>query len=313
MQSEAISPAVDCGIHSTGAAEFLSQKELRELSRLSPARAAGQIALEYAAVASAVLLCEHFWSPALYALTFAFVGARYLALAILMHDAAHYRLFPNRKLNDFVGSYLLGPAALLSMQDYRKGHLIHHRHLGDEMDPEVPFRKMLSSKGQAAVLVVGSLLGISALMLITGVNRGWRRWAAVAALPAVGVLAWQWPPVGRIVALYWLFPFFIWTAGINVLRTFAEHTTVNLEKATKEEKVYAARNILASWLARIFIAPNSVGYHLDHHLYPSVPFYRLPKLHALLMTKEGYGTHSRDYRGYPDVIRDHIDRTAVAA
>ena len=31
--------------------------------------------------------------------------------------------------------------------------------------------------------------------------------------------------------------------------------------------------------------PHSVNYHLEHHLYPAVPHYRLAELHALLLER----------------------------
>ena len=32
----------------------------------------------------------------------------------------------------------------------------------------------------------------------------------------------------------------------------------------------------------------NVGYHIEHHLYPGVPYYNLPKLHKLLMGNQSY-------------------------
>jgi fatty acid desaturase len=36
-------------------------------------------------------------------------------------------------------------------------------------------------------------------------------------------------------------------------------------------------------LQRFFLFPHHVGYHIEHHLYPAVPHYHLPALHAALM------------------------------
>ncbi len=38
-------------------------------------------------------------------------------------------------------------------------------------------------------------------------------------------------------------------------------------------------------LGRFFLFPHHVNYHLEHHLYPAVPHYKLPRLHRLLMAK----------------------------
>jgi fatty acid desaturase len=38
-------------------------------------------------------------------------------------------------------------------------------------------------------------------------------------------------------------------------------------------------------LARLVLFPHHVNYHLEHHLYPAVPHYHLPRLHRLLRDK----------------------------
>ena len=38
-------------------------------------------------------------------------------------------------------------------------------------------------------------------------------------------------------------------------------------------------------LGRALLFPHHVNYHLEHHLYPAVPHYRLPALHRLLAAK----------------------------
>ena len=45
-------------------------------------------------------------------------------------------------------------------------------------------------------------------------------------------------------------------------------------------------------LEKFFILPRNIGYHIEHHWYPSVPFYRLPELHRLLMARNGFRAHA---------------------
>jgi len=61
------------------------------------------------AIVAAIYLCERFWSPLMYLLAIAIIGARQHALLILMHDGVHYRLFRNRRLNDCVSELLAWP------------------------------------------------------------------------------------------------------------------------------------------------------------------------------------------------------------
>ena len=41
-----------------------------------------------------------------------------------------------------------------------------------------------------------------------------------------------------------------------------------------------------------------MGYHLEHHLFPGVPFYNLPKLHLMLMEEEVYQAKAHVTEGY---------------
>jgi fatty acid desaturase len=62
---------------------------------------------------------------------------------------------------------------------------------------------------------------------------------------------------------------------------------------------------LPSFLERIFLAPNNVNYHLEHHLYPSVPFFQLPRLHALLCAKPEF-RQAHMTRGYVGVLQECV-------
>ena len=50
----------------------------------------------------------------------------------------------------------------------------------------------------------------------------------------------------------------------------------------RDDPLRNTRTTHASWLERLFIAPNRVNYHLEHHLLMTVPYFRLPRLHRLL-------------------------------
>ena len=57
-----------------------------------------------------------------------------------------------------------------------------------------------------------------------------------------------------------------------------------------------------SWWERLFIAPNYVNYHLEHHLSAAVPCYRLPGLHRLLKDRGFFDQHRCLSRGYREVL-----------
>src|SRR6202158_5461017 len=114
----------------------LSKEELADLSRINPLLSWLHIAAELSAIIAAIYLCERFWSPLLYLLAIAIIGARQHALLILMHDGVHYRLFRNRRLNDWTAEVILAWPNLICARAYRRNHFAHHRFLNTAQDPD---------------------------------------------------------------------------------------------------------------------------------------------------------------------------------
>jgi len=84
------------------------------------------------------------------------------------------------------------------------------------------------------------------------------------------------------------------------LRQIGEHAAVpNGQSLDPRDHT---RTILTKWWERLLIAPHQIGYHLEHHLLPSVPIYRLPTLHKMLVDN-GYLGSDLVITGYPSLIR----------
>jgi fatty acid desaturase len=79
------------------------------------------------------------------------------------------------------------------------------------------------------------------------------------------------------------------------IRSLAEHACT--ERTTDPYK--NTRTTLAGPVARATVAPIRVNYHLEHHLLVAVPFYRLPRLHALLRERGAVPSAP----SYADVLR----------
>jgi fatty acid desaturase len=65
------------------------------------------------------------------------------------------------------------------------------------------------------------------------------------------------------------------------------------------------RTVRAGWLARLFIAPNRVQYHLEHHLLMTVPHYNLPRFHQML-AERGLLEGACVTDGYIQVLRQAV-------
>ena len=98
---------------------LLSKEEIRNLSQIDSVKFTAAAVLEFGLIVAAVWISETWWNPLIYALAVIVIGSRINGMGGLMHDAAHYRGYANRQLNDFIGEILALPTST-SMAGYRK-------------------------------------------------------------------------------------------------------------------------------------------------------------------------------------------------
>src|SRR3954463_318207 len=73
--------------------------------------------------------------PVGWLVAFVLMGPQFARYASLAHEAAHRLLFSNKRINDFVGRWVLGYPTFTSTDLYRRGHMAHHK---DEFGPNEP-------------------------------------------------------------------------------------------------------------------------------------------------------------------------------
>jgi fatty acid desaturase len=81
--------------------------------------------------------------------------------------------------------------------------------------------------------------------------------------------------------LLWVGAWFTTNTLVTRIRSIAEHA---LTPDAAEPRGRTRTTIARAW-ERLLIAPNRVNYHLEHHLVMTVPHYRLPALHDLLVQR----------------------------
>jgi fatty acid desaturase len=255
----------------------------------------------------------------------AILGGRQLSLAIMMHDAAHGTLFKSRWLNEVLADYACGSAVGVDIARYRQHHLVHHSKTGTDADTDrslsAPFP---ASPRSLARKFLRDLSGLSAIKREYGLflmHIGVLRWTVaneVEKLPQAG-RTWRdrlaagarsmWKPL----ALQLLLLGVLWAAGhpeLYLAWLGAYMTTYSLfmrirsmaEHACTEQVTDALRNTRttrAGLLARATVAPLRVNYHIEHHLMPAVPYFRLPAMHRMLRERGLVAPPP----GYLDVLR----------
>jgi fatty acid desaturase len=253
-------------------------------------------------------------------------GGRQLALAVMMHEAAHGTLFRTRWLDEVLVDWLCARPVWSDVARYRRHHLGHHAHTGTERDPDLGLalarpmtRRSLARKiardlaGASGLKRVFGLLLIDAEVLAYDVGGGVRRapWRGIGA-HARALARHVWKPLVANAALFglllalghgWLYTAWIaaylTTFSLFVrVRSLAEHACM----ARSAEPLLNTRTTRAGLLARITVAPLHVNLHLEHHLLPTVPWFRLPALGRLL-AERGVVPEGSKARGYVEVLR----------
>jgi fatty acid desaturase len=281
----------------------ISGGELRALSVIDGARGLRAIGVEWLGVVAACLLCQLWWHPALYVLAVMFIGARQHALAVIGHDATHHRLLPHRNANDWVGNVLCLWPVFISVEGFRTFHVPHHQHTSVEGDGNrelwhthedgelvEDWRYPKSRLGLAVVLLKRGLVATGLWWMLRGLLSSIvvrerpavivARYAYFAGVAALVTLAGAW----NLFLLYWVVPYCTWHTAIQYMRLICEHSAVHSPSPAYQ----VTRTTIPTRLESLFVLPRNIGYHIEHHRYPSVPFYRLPELHARLMQLPGY-------------------------
>lgn len=291
-----------------GVPHRLPSAVVRELSRIEPWRALSALAVEWAAIAIAIVVAEQL-GPVAWPFAVVFIGARQAALTVIAHDAAHYRLLPGRRWNDAVGNVLADWPTFITLGAFRKHHGEHHQHLGEPGDgnrfvwrthdargalhpdwvyPKSPlaFVRKLALKAAGPTGLWWMVRGTLAALVFRG---SWGELSArIAYTVGIALLltaadAW----LGFL--MYWVVPFCTWHMVAQYVRLVCEHSAV----VSDGPPVWGlTRTTLARPWERWLLVPRNIHYHIEHHFYPSVPFYNLPVLHRALMAQPGWRDHA---------------------
>ncbi len=272
--------------------DALTRGEIQELRQLNDRHSWASLITNWGLVLASFAMVAYVPNPLTILLAFAVIGTRQLGLSILMHEAAHRTLFKNRTLNDFVGSWLCAYPVWSDLYPYRRYHLQHHAKNWTADDPDLnlatPFPVTTASMrrkigrdltGRTAWKRVKYVLKRDLGMNLQqfGSNAGWRnlRGVTITNLLLLGMLAACGHPA---LYLLWIGAWFTTHHLVVRLRSIAEHAMI----PDRNDPLRNTRTTLTCWWERLFIAPNFVNYHLEHHLIMTVPHYRLPRMHRML-------------------------------
>ena len=282
--------------------QHFTTEEIRTLRVLRDERAWLSIFVNYGLIAASMALVAFAPSVLTVFLALFVIGTRQLGLAVVMHEAAHRTLFTDRRLNDFVGNWLAAYPIYLSTDMYRAHHLEHHAKTWTAGDPDLSLAIGFPiSKASMTRKVLRDLIGLTGLKQLIGtcylvfetlrgreVDAGtlplrFERTTALRMLAGtlatnLALFAILWSLGQPMLYLLWLGAWLTTNKLASRIRSIAEHAMV----PDPSDPMGQTRTVRAGRLARLFVAPNGVQYHLEHHLLMTVPHYNLPKFHEML-------------------------------
>jgi sphingolipid delta-4 desaturase len=195
------------------------------------------------------------------------------ALFVMIHECSHNLLFKG-KLPNFIASIIANlPHVLPSAVSFTRYHRMHHVHQGNhDLDADLPdfwearvFGNNFFSK--ALWLLLFPVFQVRRTFRLKNIKPvdGWiiTNWVVQAAFDVA-----IWVFIGPKALLFMLISFFF-SVGLHPLgaRWIQEHYLV-LDENQETYSYYGPLNFFAF----------NVGYHNEHHDFPSIPWNKLPKL-----------------------------------
>jgi len=281
--------------------------------RIASARNALSVAVLWALVAVVIELGVRLDNVYVAGACFIAMGPIHARFAILMHEAAHRLLFRAKRLNDWVGAWLLAYPAMVPLSLYRRSHFAHHREEFGPDEPDLAFyqgypcrpRDLLRRLARDAVGISG-WKNFKVLLLATRTKKG-----REVAVPILAVQVVMFGAMWAATGAWWAYPVFWWLSWmtqwrvLNRLRAIAEHGGLE----ANEDRRATTHVVRQHWAARLWLVPYNTGWHLAHHVDMGIPWRNLPAFHRELRDA-GYVTDGLEYKSYLALWRAACARSA---
>ena len=217
-------------------------------------------------------------------------------LLLAFHEASHYVMHPNRRMNETLG-LAIGTLAMTPLSAYRWVHNEHHVHLGTERDSELwPFvRPDVSRWQRLALAFLGLFLGffttpfifLRGVLVAEGMSKRVRRrlfaeyalslsfWIVVLA----NVIYWN---VFVEFLIVYLIPGML-AGNMQTLRQFTEHLGLFGQGVAGTTRTVVDRSVFGQLLSTSIL---HIDLHGPHHRHAKIPHFNLEAATPIVYEEE---------------------------
>jgi fatty acid desaturase len=228
-------------------------------------------------------------------------GLALSAMSVMGHEASHNLFSRKQKIDRWLG-FLVGTPVLFSAAGYRIMHPLHHKFVREARDPDNIENVTTNPFWLRWLYVFAFFFGVYLYLVTVPVNAMIRagkkdrmlvlvEWLAMIGIVALG---WVFLPA-RWMVEGWLLPLLV-TGQIANIRGIAEHGMTTSGNELTDTRTVTTFPVLSFLMCNI-------NYHLEHHLYPGIPWYNLPKAHTILK-KQYEAAGSSVYQSYAKFLYD---------
>jgi fatty acid desaturase len=299
---------------------ILDAQTYRRFSKHNPLHWLAVVFVEWTIIGVTIWACNKWPYWWLWVAGILLIGTRQHALGILAHEGVHYIVTGKKRWNDLLANLLTAYPLTYCVEGYRTFHLLHHRWLETPRDPERATLDLYPdewnypmSRGRFYGFLVRDIFGLHRraatdfmkyIWQVPGGNKSQIARVLIfhGVVLTIAVLSgYYWSYL-----LLWIVPLLTVTMMCVRMRTAAEHYGIgSLEQKYQRDAVQAlptTRTIIGNPLTRFLFCPHNMSYHVEHHLYPSVPVFRLRALHKELLKDRDFASHARITKGYARLV-----------
>jgi fatty acid desaturase len=315
--------------------EALGEQVVSEIERLEPntnALGIGDVILDLATVLVVAVLAivTDFWPLTVVAA--AYIGVKQRHLSNLGHELVHSKLVESRLLTKAAGNFVMLILAE-PFKCYCRSHWRHHGRLGRVGDPMlesyVAGRAMVVCSSRLEFLFRVYLRSVVWRLPVEAILRWIQKGERESHLSrAMRLLAWVSAATllyyaGHLTSLiiYWVLPLLFVRPAVTWLTDLGNHAGLI---HNTEDPFQQTRGWTSGWLTRHLLGGHLDDmYHPVHHLFPALPWRKLPEAEKLLRSNfqgwssvpwcSGFFFRRRSTPEIPCVWEDIIHRTNLVA